>query len=120
MAIVFPVVGTARPRDVVPAGVFVMGYLLFDIHLRSLAGEIVREKGRVVAVAIPLDDGCRVAVDVAHDSDRVVFVHSLQLVTEVVSTDVRDDDRAICNKEVFYLTTHSTHFIYCYMASHIW
>ena len=23
-------------------------------------------------------------------------------------------------KEMFYLTTHSTHFIYCYMASDIW
>ena len=23
-------------------------------------------------------------------------------------------------KEMFYLTTHSTHFIYGYMASHIW
>ena len=23
-------------------------------------------------------------------------------------------------KEMFYLTTHSTHFIYCYMASNIW
>ena len=23
-------------------------------------------------------------------------------------------------KEMFYLTTHSTHFIYSYMASHIW
>ena len=23
-------------------------------------------------------------------------------------------------KEVFYLTTHSTHFIYCYMVSDIW
>ena len=23
-------------------------------------------------------------------------------------------------KEIFYLTTHSTHFIYCYMASDIW
>ena len=24
------------------------------------------------------------------------------------------------NEEVFYLTTHSTHFIYSYMASDIW
>ena len=23
-------------------------------------------------------------------------------------------------KEMFYLTTHSTHFIYVYMASYIW
>ena len=23
-------------------------------------------------------------------------------------------------KEMFYLTTHSTHFIYCYMASDLW
>ena len=23
-------------------------------------------------------------------------------------------------KEMFYLTTHSTHFIYCYIASDIW
>ena len=23
-------------------------------------------------------------------------------------------------REMFYLTTHSTHFIYCYMASNIW
>ena len=23
-------------------------------------------------------------------------------------------------KELFYLTTHSTHFVYCYMASDIW
>ena len=23
-------------------------------------------------------------------------------------------------KEIFYLTTHSTHFIYGYMAAHIW
>ena len=23
-------------------------------------------------------------------------------------------------KEIFYLTTHSTHCIYCYMASDIW
>ena len=31
-------------------------------------------------------------------------------------------DRPICcnTKEVFYLTTHSTHFIYGYMASDIW
>ena len=26
----------------------------------------------------------------------------------------------IGRKEMFYLTTHSTHFIYCYMASDIW
>ena len=26
----------------------------------------------------------------------------------------------VCGKEVFYLTTHSTHFIYGYMASDIW
>ena len=26
----------------------------------------------------------------------------------------------ICEREMFYLTTHSTHFIYGYMASDIW
>ena len=26
----------------------------------------------------------------------------------------------ICRKEMFYLMTHSTHFIYGYMASDIW
>ena len=26
----------------------------------------------------------------------------------------------LCRKEMFYLTTHSTHFIYGYMASDIW
>ena len=30
--------------------------------------------------------------------------------------DYSDSER----KEVFYLTTHSTHFIYSYMASDIW
>ena len=28
--------------------------------------------------------------------------------------------RLYCRKEMFYLTTHSTHFIYGYMASDIW
>ena len=27
---------------------------------------------------------------------------------------------AVKDKEMFYLTTHSTHFIYGYMASDIW
>ena len=27
---------------------------------------------------------------------------------------------SLLNKEMFYLTTHSTHFIYGYMASDIW
>ena len=28
--------------------------------------------------------------------------------------------RTVGTKEIFYLTTHSTHFIYGYMASDIW
>ena len=28
--------------------------------------------------------------------------------------------KEIGRKEMFYLTTHSTHFIYGYMASYIW
>ena len=31
-----------------------------------------------------------------------------------------DDDDKKGSKEMFYLTTHSTHFIYGYMASDIW
>ena len=35
---------------------------------------------------------------------------------KVMVQDGRNEGR----KEMFYLTTHSTHFIYCYMASDIW
>ena len=32
----------------------------------------------------------------------------------------RQSDKTKGKKEMFYLTTHSTHFIYGYMASDIW
>ena len=35
-------------------------------------------------------------------------------------TQTIDNIRLEGRKEMFYLTTHSTHFIYGYMASHIW
>ena len=34
--------------------------------------------------------------------------------------DYSDRERKEGRKEMFYLTTHSTHFIYGYMASDIW
>ena len=33
---------------------------------------------------------------------------------------LQDNEVMEGRKEMFYLTTHSTHFIYCYMASNIW
>ena len=34
---------------------------------------------------------------------------------------IQEEDRhQVKGKEMFYLTTHSTHFIYGYMASDIW
>ena len=33
---------------------------------------------------------------------------------------VKDNSDSEGRKEMFYLTTHSTHFIYSYMASDIW
>ena len=34
--------------------------------------------------------------------------------------DHSDSERGEREREMFYLTTHSTHFIYSYMASYIW
>ena len=47
------------------------------------------------------------------ESERVLIVR--ERVRERVSERVRGRER-----EMFYLTTHSTHFIYGYMTSDIW
>ena len=54
-------------------------------------------------------------------SDYKTYTGSLR------SDEERDDFKSWCSinltqrrKEMFYLTTHSTHFIYGYMASDIW
>ena len=39
---------------------------------------------------------------------------------KVEGTDVDQDKKPVCPGEMFYLTMHSTHFIYGYMASDIW
>ena len=55
------------------------------------------------------------SVDVQSVSDQTLSTkHSLLMLFVFVSYD--DEGR----KEMFYLTTHSTHFIYGYMASDIW
>ena len=46
-------------------------------------------------------------------------VEEIVALTETYSTFVTQVERER-DIEMFYLTTHSTHFIYCYMASDIW
>ena len=43
-------------------------------------------------------------------------LHAIEASVLNIKTEVKRDGR----KEVFYLTTHSTHYIYSYMASGIW
>ena len=43
-----------------------------------------------------------------------------RLSSSFVSTVVSDEREREREREMFYLTTHSTHFIYGYMASDIW
>ena len=58
------------------------------------------------------------------DSDLfgVFFVHHTGRFEEnlVSSTSPKGLQKKEGRKEMFYLTTHSTHFIYSYMASNIW
>ena len=53
-----------------------------------------------------------------HETHR----HCVDVHLVLVRTAARESDsyRKERRKEMFYLTTHSTHFIYGYMASHIW
>ena len=44
------------------------------------------------------------------------FIHSTDSVVHTVMLSLEQEGR----KEMFYLTMHSTHFIYGYMASVIW
>ena len=46
---------------------------------------------------------------------KCIFIYIVYL-----DTDKFDLSVLIGRKEMFYLTTHSTHFIYGYMASDIW
>ena len=49
-----------------------------------------------------------------HPTDRIA--HTTSFVMPVVEHWLEQEGR----KEMFYLTTHSTHFIYGYMVSDIW
>ena len=54
---------------------------------------------------------------------NLAFSHSRQFSTTYIAKDVVSclwDGAYKGRKETFYLTTHSTHFIYSYMASDIW
>ena len=42
------------------------------------------------------------------------------LVAAGAEVEAKDKDGLTGEREMFYLTTHSTHFIYSYMASDIW
>ena len=46
------------------------------------------------------------------------FLYFICFLSENVSK--QNSLNVLMRKEMFYLTTHSTHFIYCYMASDIW
>ena len=45
---------------------------------------------------------------------------TVHVLVNIIRTVVRSRQYERKGKEVFYLTTHSTHFIYGYMASDIW
>ena len=53
-------------------------------------------------------------------SSLVVVILILIVVAVVVVEVVVEVVQVVGRKEMFYLTTHSTHFIYGYMASNIW
>ena len=50
-----------------------------------------------------------------HPTDRIV--HTTAFVRPVVEHWLEREINRMRRKEMFYLTTHSTHFIYSYMAS---
>ena len=51
---------------------------------------------------------------------NIVFKGRADLKTELAENDPANIDNMEGRKEMFYLTMHSTHFIYSYMASDIW
>ena len=83
---------------------------------------------------VGLDDGGehREAVGRVERAVVVVVVDTGQLLRHkhrITNTNARKEGRVLFNdtlnttngrKEMFYLTTHSTHFIYGHMASNIW
>ena len=50
----------------------------------------------------------------------VIFVYIIMLSNDSLDSATHFGGRKKGKKEIFYLTTHSTHFIYGYMASDIW
>ena len=77
---------------------FIYGYMASDIWLRTIL--IVREREKNVLFNDALN----------------TFYLQLYGVRHMVK-DHSDSER---ERKMFYLTTHSTHFIYGYMASDIW
>ena len=59
--------------------------------------------------------------DVFIEADTAMMMMIMMMISsDVDDNEYYDDDDKKGRKEMFYLTTHPTHFIYCYMASDIW
>ena len=63
---------------------------------------------------------CRVRVEVGWQFRQDVGSHLIDDVVGRLATGLRSSCLREREREMFYLTTHSTHFIYGYMASDIW
>ena len=66
--------------------------------------------------------GCEALIELIYDSD--LKTQLLNFTDEDFPAECLTSNKSVCDsnrrKEMFYLMTHSTHFIYGYMASDIW
>ena len=70
-------------------------------------------------IQIPFGVCQKFACEIFFKVGRIILAVAVWIVIGVVLT-VRKEGRKEGRKEMSYLTTHSTHFIYGYMASDIW
>ena len=63
---------------------------------------------------------CMTSFYCLYDVSKFLYIFLCLLVKNIKNLNFRKEGRKEGRMELFYLTTHSTHFIYGYMASDIW
>ena len=87
-----------------------------DLLLVPASAPALVNKGRGISTTRGASFSLTRLIPNIYPSRKAHFYHQVQNITIQLHWRTTKEGR----KEMFYLTTHSTHFVYCYMASDIW
>ena len=93
---------------------------IMDVSVSEWLAWLTSNCGRIGAIGSSPSNGLRPNIEVVIHQYIYTYIHIPARMHTFVNIHIYTHTYGEREREMFYLTTHSTHFIYAYMASDIW